>query len=290
MNAATSQLASPEELARHLGDPAWVIVDCRFDLARPDSGESAWRHEHIPGAWYAHLERDLSSPPGPRTGRHPLPDPDALVRLFSRWGVTAPTRVVGYDEAGGAMAARLWWLLRWMGHTNAALLDGGLAAWRAAGLPLSADPPAERPARFNGSPGHMPVLGTAEVERRLGDTATALIDVRARARYLGTTEPIDPVAGHVPGAINLPLQDNLAGDGRFRPAAELRAAFDAARGGREPDRLAVMCGSGVTACHGLFALELAGLPGASLYAGSWSEWIRSPARAVATGDDDRGGW
>jgi len=276
-------LVSVHELARHLGEPGWVVVDCRFDLLHPEAGESAWRREHIPGAHYAHLDRDLASAPGPVTGRHPLPHPDKLALLFSSWGVTPQTRVVAYDESGGAVAARLWWLLRWMGHGLVSLLDGGLAAWKAAGLPLSGDPPRARAGIFVGAPGHMPVVTTAEVEERLA-AGCGLIDARSSRRFLGLEEPIDPVPGHVPGAVNVPFQNTLLPDGRFRPASELRAAFDQALAGRPPDRLAVMCGSGVTACHVLFALELAGLPGAALYAGSWSEWIRSPQRPVAVTD------
>jgi thiosulfate/3-mercaptopyruvate sulfurtransferase len=213
-----------------------------------------------------------------------LPEPDTLVTLFASWGVTRQARVVAYDEAGGALAARLWWLLRWMGHAGVSLLDGGLPAWTRAGLPLATEPPVARTAPFTGSSGHMPVITTAELEARLADASLTLIDARARPRFLGIEEPLDPVAGHVPGAVNVPFQRNLAADGRFRPPAELRDEFARAAQGRSADGLAVMCGSGVTACHDLFAMELAGLPGAALYAGSWSEWIRSPRRPIETGE------
>jgi thiosulfate/3-mercaptopyruvate sulfurtransferase len=274
-------LVSVEELSRNLGSPDWVIVDCRFNLARPDAGEAAYRKAHIPGAHYAHLDRDLASRPTAASGRHPLPDPEALRRLFSRWGVTPSTHVVAYDDAGGAIAARLWWLLRWMGHARAALLDGGFPAWQAAGLSLSDEPPVSRPAQFRGSPGHMPTADTDELERRLGDSRLLLLDARARPRYLGREEPIDPVAGHVPGAVNLPFQNSLETDGRFRDADELRSTLEPLLAGRPREEVVAMCGSGVTACHDIFALELAGLSGVRLYPGSWSEWIRSPTRPVA---------
>ncbi len=272
-------LIAVSELAAHWQQPDWVVVDCRFDLARPDAGEAAYRAGHIPGAFYAHLETDLAAPRTPASGRHPLPDPANLLRLFSRWGVGPGVRVVAYDDAGGAMAARLWWLLRWMGHAEAALLDGGFQAWQAAGLPLSVTTPAPRAAPVQGTPGHMPVIDAAQIERRLRAGDLLLIDARARARFLGQVEPIDPVAGHVPGAINHPYQDNLAGDGRFKDTPELRRAFQVtlAAGGD----VAAMCGSGITACHHIFAMELAGLGLASLYPGSWSEWIRSPSRPVS---------
>ena len=274
-------LVSAAELSRHLGAPDWVVVDCRFNLARPDAGEAAYRTAHIPGSWYAHLDRDLASPPTPETGRHPLPKPEDLVRLFSRWGVGPSTRVVAYDDAGGAIAARLWWLLRWMGHRHAALLDGGMVAWKAAGLALSDELPAARTGAFQGTPGHMPVADVTELERRLGDSSLLLLDARAAARYHGREESIDPVAGHVPGAVSLPFKNNLEPDGRFRDGAKLRSALEPVVAGRRHEDVVAMCGSGVTACHDIFALELAGLTGVRLYPGSWSEWIRSPRRPVA---------
>lgn len=274
-------LVSAEELSRHLDSPDWIIVDCRFNLARPDAGEAAYGAGHIPGAWYAHLDRDLASPRTAGSGRHPLPRPEDLVKLFSRWGVRKGARVVAYDDAGGAIAARLWWLLRWMGHAEASLLDGGLPAWQSAGFPLSVDLPAGRPAAFVGSPGQMKTIGVSDLERSLADPRLLLLDARAAARFRGDEEPIDPVAGHVPGAVNAPFQDSLARDGRFRDAPALRAGFTAAVGERDIGDVVFMCGSGVTACHGIFALELAGLPGARLYAGSWSEWIRSADRPIA---------
>lgn len=279
-------LVAPEALAAQLGAPGWVIADCRFNLARPAAGEEAWRAGHVPGARYVHLDRDLSGPVTPATGRHPLPDPAAFARTLSRWGIGPGTRVVAYDDAGGAIAARLWWLLRWHGHRGAALLDGGFPAWVAAGLPVtSAAPPEPGPApAARAAAGCMPVIATDELAARLqAGTAPLVIDARAPARFRGDEEPIDPVAGHVPGAVNAPFQACLDARGRFRPPGELRALFAPLLAGRPAAEAAVMCGSGVTACHALFAMELAGLPGAALYAGSWSEWIRSPERPVARG-------
>jgi thiosulfate/3-mercaptopyruvate sulfurtransferase len=260
-----------------------VVVDCRFNLLKPDAGRAAYLLGHIPGAWYADLDRDLSAPRGPETGRHPLPDPERLREFLGGLGITPATLVVAYDEGGGGLAARLWWLLRWMGHHAVVLLDGGLAAWQKAGLPLSQELPVPAPVVFTGSPGHMPVLTTAEVEARLVDRSISLLDLRAEERFLGRTEPIDPIAGHVPGATNRPFSGNLTAEGRFQPSPQLAARY-ATPAGEPPGRdIVCMCGSGVTACHGILALELAGQPGAALYAGSWSEWIRSPARPVASG-------
>lgn len=277
-----ARLVQVEELAAAIGRGDGVVVDCRFDLARPDAGEAAWRAGHIAGAHYAHLDRDLAAARTAASGRHPLPDPQQLVRLFSSWGIGPGVPVVAYDAAGGAWAARLWWLLRWMGHAEVALLDGGLPAWVAAGHSLSTAAPAPRPAVFRGTPGQMPVIEAPEIERRLDDPGLRLLDARLPARYRGDEEPIDPVAGHVPGAINQPFQLNLTPDGRFRTPDELRELFAPHVAGA-PHEIAVMCGSGVTACHDLFALERAGLGTARLYPGSWSEWIRTPSRPVARG-------
>jgi thiosulfate/3-mercaptopyruvate sulfurtransferase len=274
-------LLAPAELARRLTDADLVVVDCRFNLMQPDAAESAYRAGHIPGAYYAHLDRDLAGPKTSTSGRHPLPDPLSLIRLFSDWGVGPRTLVAAYDNAGGAIAARLWWLMRWMGHDHVALLDGGLQAWQAAGLPLTTEIPAPRRGEFRGQPGQMPIIEVMEIERRLHDSRFLLIDVRAQGRFLGQEEPIDPVAGHVPGAVNVPFQRLLGENGCFRTPPEIRALFEPVLGARGMHDVAAMCGSGVTACHALFALELAGIGGARLYPGSWSEWIRLGTRPVA---------
>lgn len=278
------QLVNATVLASHVRMPGWRVVDCRFDIARPGAGEAAYREGHVPGAVYAHLDRHLSSPITPVSGRHPLPDPVRLSRQLGAWGIGPDTNVVAYDAASGAIAARFWWLLRWLGHRRVALLDGGYPAWQAAGLPVSAEIPALAPAAFRGVPGQMPVAETAEIARRLGDPSLMLVDVRAGARFAGRDEPVDPVAGHVPGAVNHPFVADLDHDGCFLTPSRIAAGVAALRAPAARGDLVVMCGSGVTACHKIFALELAGLDGARLYAGSWSEWIRSGQRPVARGD------
>jgi thiosulfate/3-mercaptopyruvate sulfurtransferase len=260
-----------------------VVVDCRFNLLKPGAGRAAYLSAHIPGAWYADLDRDLSGPRGSHTGRHPLPDPENLRALFGRFGINPGTRVVAYDEGGGGLAARLWWLLRWMGHRPVVLLDGGLAAWERAGLPLSQATPAPRHDVFHGQPGQMPVLQTDEIRAALNRDGIRLLDVRTEERFQGRAEPIDPVAGHIPGALNVPFSGNLAADGRFQTTEYLAHRYGSMTQGRESGQIVCMCGSGVTACQGIFALELAGVPGVALYPGSWSEWIRSSDRPVAVG-------
>lgn len=282
---ATGLLVSPAALAGRLGDPAWVPVDCRFNLLQPEAGLELYRQGHIPGAFYADLDRDLAGPRLPGLGRHPLPEPEVLAARLRGFGIGPGVQVVAYDEGGGGFAVRLWWLLRWLGHRDVALLDGGLGAWQRAGLPVSVDVPAPRQGVLVPQPGGMPVMSTAELERALAADRVLLLDLRTTERYAGQREPIDPVAGHVPGAVSVPLAGNLAADGRFRPSDELRARYRAVLRDRDPGAVVCMCGSGVTACHGIFALERAGLPGAALYAGSWSEWIRDPRRPVATGTD-----
>ncbi|HVP32808.1 MAG TPA: sulfurtransferase [Steroidobacteraceae bacterium] len=283
-------LIGTDELARHLHDDDWVSIDCRFDLARPDWGAQAWAAGHIPGALYAHLDRDLSGPRTSANGRHPLPEPGVLAATFSRFGIDAGVQVVAYDQGPGAFAARLWWLLRWLGHSRVALLDGGLAAWQRAALPLDSAPTMRAPRRFEARAVPDAVATTACVAAALASGALArgerlLIDARDAGRFAGEHETIDPVAGHVPGAHSHPFARNLDASGRFLPPEELRRAWSASLRGQPPAAVIAMCGSGVTACHNLVALEIAGLSGAQLYAGSWSEWIRDPSRAVARGAD-----
>lgn len=270
-------------LAAHLDDPDWVVVDCRFSLADTAAGERAWHAGHLPGARYAHLDRDLSGPITPATGRHPLPDPLALAERLGAWGIDGGVQVVAYDDAGGSMAVRLWWLLRWLGHQAVAVLDGGVPRWQAEGRPLTDAPPQVQPRRFAGRADDGQWLTTEQVARQVADGTILLLDARTEPRYRGEQEPIDPVAGRVPGSLNHPLQRNLAADGRFLPADELRRLYEALLAGRAPAAAVHLCGSGVTAIHNLLAMEHAGLPGSRLYAGSWSEWIRDPARPVARG-------
>lgn len=277
-------LLSVQALQQRLGDPAWRIVDCRFDLMRPDKGFDDYRQGHIPGAVYAHLDRDLAGAPGPGTGRHPLPPARAFAGTLGRWGIGNHTRVVAYDGGGGAIAARLWWLLRWAGHADVAILDGGMEAWRRADLPLSREEPRIEPTTFSVRPNDRMVVTTAEVHQAiLSGKPMRILDARAASRYRGETEPIDPVAGHVPGARNLPNDSSLTGQGTWREPAELEALWHEALEGDRESPWVAMCGSGVTACHLALSAEEAGFAAPRVYVGSWSEWIRDPARPVAVG-------
>ncbi len=281
---AFTTLVSTDDLARYLDDPHWRVVDCRFDLARPDAGEADYCAGHLPGALYAHLDRDLSGPITPASGRHPLPDPARLAATFAAWGIGPDTQVVGYDAQANAIAARLWWLLRWLGHTAVAVLDGGLQQWRAEDRPLDDGVAQIEPARFSGGPEPGFVIDTETLEARVARRGGLLIDVRAPERFRGAVEPLDTRAGHIPGAVNLPYAKNLDASDRYLSPAELKTVYEPLVGDTPPDACALMCGSGVTACHSLLALEIAGLRGAKLYAGSWSEWIRDPAHPIASGD------
>lgn len=285
-------LIEPAELAASLTHTAgqWAIVDCRFDLARPDWGEAAYAAGHVPSALYAHLDRDLSGPISPTTGRHPLPSPERLADTLGSWGIDASVQVVAYDQGNGAYASRLWWLLRWAGHQKVTVLNGGFGAWQQAGLPVETTVTQRQRRTFFFRSGDEQVVSTAELERAvregtLASGAAVLVDARAADRFAGENETIDPVAGHIPGARNHPFARNVDAHGRFLPAEELRERWTATLGAGAARRGAViaMCGSGVTACHNLLALQIAGLGGAKLYAGSWSEWIRSPEHPVARG-------
>jgi thiosulfate/3-mercaptopyruvate sulfurtransferase len=276
-------LIDVDSLQERLGKPRLAVVDCRFDLMSPEAGRQAYLGAHIPGARYADLNRDLSAPIGPHTGRHPLPSPEAFARRLSHLGIGNETQVVAYDEANGSIAARLWWMLRWLGHDAVAVLDGGFKAWTAQGGALQSGETPSRAERFTPRIDADAVLSTVELEHALRDSKAVLVDARAQERYAGTVEPIDPVAGHIPGAVNHPFTANLGADGRFLSAAELKRRWQERLPGRDLDDLVAMCGSGVTACHNLLSLEVAGLTGGKLYAGSWSEWIRDPRRPIARG-------
>ncbi|RAU46106.1 MULTISPECIES: sulfurtransferase [unclassified Pseudomonas] len=281
-----AQLISPQQLAERPQSPGRVILDCRSSLDDLDYGQRSYAQGHIEGASYADQLNDLSGPiiKGV-TGRHPLPDPQALIDRLRFWGVDNDSEIVLYDDGPGAYAARAWWLLAWLGKRDGVyLLDGGLKAWHAAGLPLSLDPPAHREGTFKGKPDETLVLTAQEVQKKLDRPDVTLIDARAPARFRGEVEPIDPVAGHIPGAQCADFTDNLGPDGRFLPAAQLRERFAEILKGRAPEKLVAYCGSGVTACQNLFALCLAGYPLGRLYAGSWSEWINDPQRPVAKGE------
>jgi thiosulfate/3-mercaptopyruvate sulfurtransferase len=272
-------------LAAHIDDPHWVIVDCRHDLMNLAAGREGYAAGHLPQALFADIETDLSGPrrgpDGVFRGRHPLPEKDALVATLRRWGVNDATQVVAYDAHGGMFAARLWWLLRWIGHEAVAVLDGGMAAWQALGLPLSTEVPARAPGTIEVRAPFAPTVTVAQVLENIGSGKRTVVDARAADRFRGENETIDPVGGHIPGARNRFFKDNLQADGRFKDAARLKAELSAIVG--DPAKAIMQCGSGVTACHNLLALEVAGMPGAALYPGSWSEWCADPARPVATG-------
>ena len=276
---ALTTLVSTADLAAHLGD--WRIFDCRHDLMKPQLGEAQYREGHIPGAVFASLDRNLSAPKTGKNGRHPLPDPETFAAWVGRQGVKLTDQVVAYDASNGASAARLWWMLRWIGHEAVAVLDGGIAKWTKEGRPTTADVPrfasVEYPLKLNEDA----AVGARMVHRRLGQQL--LIDARAPARYRGEREPIDPVAGRIPGASNRFNMENVTAEGTFKSPEELKRAFQQVLGGRAPGDVVNYCGSGVAACHNLLAMEVAGLPGAKLYAGSWSEWIADPARPQEKG-------
>jgi len=267
-------------LQSHLNDPDWCVVDLRHQLADTAYGERAYAASHIPGAIFLHLDRDLSGPMTGKNGRHPLPDPQALMARLGEAGIDNESQVVVYDDAQGMIAGRLWWSLRWLGHDKVAFLDGGFPLWQAEGRPTSAEVP-QRPAkRFAGAVQG----GTVAADWLLANLDSpdlCLIDGRGPDRFRGENETIDPVGGHIPGARNRCFKDNLDAEGRFKPAPLLRSEFLALMAGVEPARVVAQCGSGVSACLNLLAMEIAGLPGAKLYPGSWSEWCSDPARPVA---------
>lgn len=281
---AFTTLISAAEVTAHLDDPDWAIVDCRFALADPTKGRRDYLAAHIPGAIYAHLDEDLAAPiiPG-KTGRHPLPAVDDFVVTLSRWGIDDRTQVVVYDDNSGFIAGRLWWMLRWLGHDAAALLDGDWRLWLAEARPTRAGVEMRAPRVFIARPRPHLLATTDEIAAKLGDPTLHLFDVRMAERYRGENETIDPFAGHIPGAVNAPYTLNLDADGRFLAASELRERYEALLGDAPVHEAIFYCGSGVSAVHDLLALEIAGLGMGRLYAGSWSEWIADPARPVATG-------
>jgi thiosulfate/3-mercaptopyruvate sulfurtransferase len=275
-------LVTVDQLQARLFDHDWCVVDCRHDLADFGAGFREYRAGHIPGSVFAHIEEDLAGEITPASGRHPLPVREHLQAIFREWGIGNDTQIVAYDAQGGQFAGRLWWLARWLGHEKVALLDGGWQAWMQA-TQWSSIEDADRPeGSFTAGPSGVEVVDAGHVLATRGHGGTLLVDARAAERYEGRIEPIDPVAGHIPGAVNRFWQANLD-QGRFKPAAQLRAEFEALLAGRAPAQVIHACGSGVTAAHNVLAMEIAGLPGSALYAGSWSEWIRDPDRPVAAG-------
>jgi len=275
-------LLAPADGQAHLDDPDWVFVDSRFSLTDTERGRRAYREAHLPGAVYAHLDEDLCGPIVPGvTGRHPLPTVDAFAGTLSAWGIAAGVQVVAYDDAGGGIAARLWWMLRWLGHDAVAVLDGGWPAWHRLGFPTRNGDETRPPRRFMPQPRSALIADAAEVDARRTDPAYRLLDARGPERYRGEHEPIDPVAGHIPGAVSVPFAGNLDADGAFLPAEALRARFEALLGHVPPACTISYCGSGVTAAHNLLAMTHAGLGEARLYPGSWSHWITDEERPVA---------
>ena len=277
-------LISPATLFENLQQPSWVIVDCRFWLDDTEKGRRDYQVNHIPGAVYAHLDEDLSSPVViGQTGRHPLPNVDALSRKLGAWGIGPGVLVVVYDDCGGAIAARLWWLLHWLGHEQAAVLDGGLPRWQTENLPVDAKPASPTPNTFEPRLRPELLVNADDILAEFGDPTYRLVDSRAAERYRGEEEPLDAVAGHIPGASLRPFGENLGPDGNFRPKTILRGYFQALLDDTPATRTTFYCGSGVTAAHNVLAMAHAGLGTPRLYAGSWSHWITDPERPVATG-------
>ncbi|MGO9310422.1 MAG: sulfurtransferase [Spirochaetia bacterium] len=278
-----SALIDAKAAWEHARDPGWAFVDCRFDIRNPAQGLRDYRASHIPGAVYAHLDRDLSGPVVPgQTGRHPLPDPESIVRVFSGWGIDPGTQVIAYDESTGALAAaRLWWLLKWAGHDAVAVLEGGFQAWTASGLPCGSGEESRRAARFVGAFRPELAVDAPRVLSVLNDPGWVVLDARAADRYRGENESMDPVAGHIAGAVSAPYASALEANGAFKPKAELVRLYQAAMGGRDAAHTIVYCGSGVTAAHSILSCVHAGLGTPRLYPGSWSEWITDNGRPIA---------
>ena len=270
-------LVSTEALSRE--PRGWRVFDCRHDLAKPELGEQQYREAHIPGALFAHLDRDLSGPKTGANGRHPLPERSAFIAWLGKQGLQPSDRVACYDAGSGAMAARLWWMLRWAGHEPVAVLDGGFAKWVAEKRPVTREVPHFPPRTCPARPSLVEAVDVQAVEKQLG--RMLLVDARAPVRFRGEQEPIDPVAGRIPGAANRYNAENIGSDGTFKSAAQLKQEFAALLAGRAPSEVVHYCGSGVAACHNLLAMQIAGLPGGKLYAGSWSEWSANPKRPIA---------
>jgi thiosulfate/3-mercaptopyruvate sulfurtransferase len=280
-----SSLITTQQLAHHLADKNWAIIDCRFDLARPEWGFEDYQKAHIPGAVYAHLDHDLAGPLTQETGRHPLPSMQAFQQSLSNWGIDRSSRVAVYDTVGGAFAVRLWWMLHYVGHSQVTVLDGGFQKWVSEKLPIATGIETrpfnnyELPKKVNEDM----IATAADVEKVRLDPEYCLIDARTAVRFRGENEPIDPVAGHIPGAVNRFHGENLNNDNTMKEPIQLGKEFKQLLDKKSPEKAIVYCGSGVTSCHHLLAMDIAGLKGARLYVGSWSEWIRDPQRPIASG-------
>lgn len=280
MSPPWTTLVTTAELAAHLDDPDCIVIDCRYVLSDRDKGRAAYDSGHLPGARHAHLEADLCGTPEANSGRHPLPEPARLAERFGAWGITARSRIVACDDSFGSIAARLWWLARWLGHERVALLDGGLAKWKREHRPLTSAPTAVVATQFLARRNDALVAQAAEVARAIREPAALLLDARPEERFLGLSEPFDRIAGHIPTSINRPWEDNLAMSGEFQTAEQLRAEYAELLGGRSAGEVIHLCGSGVTACHSVLAMEIAGLAGSRLFPGSWSEGICDPAHPI----------
>jgi thiosulfate/3-mercaptopyruvate sulfurtransferase len=274
-------LVSAEQLGAHLGGADWVLFDCRHDLADYAQGRRAYLESHIPGALFLHLEEDLSGTKTGLNGRHPLPHPRTFALRLGALGVGSTTQVVAYDASGGCYAARLWWMMRWIGHTRVAVLDGGWQRWTALGYEVANEAPVPQPGAYTLRTNPRLAVDAGFVASHLGDQNTLVIDARSADRFRGENETLDPVAGHIPGAANRFFKLNLDVDGRFKPPERLRSDFEAVLEGRAAAAVVHQCGSGVTACHNLLSMEYAGLEGSRLYPGSWSEWISDGSRPVS---------
>jgi len=272
-------LISTDAVAQHIDDENWVICDCRHDLSDIEAGRRAYADAHLLNARFLHLDQDLSGPKTGDNGRHPLPDPEKLAEKLGRLGISDNTQVIAYDAHGGMFAARLWWLMRWLGHEAVAVMDGGITQWIAEGRPLTAEVPQPASAVFERRPGALPVNATF-VLTHVDKKGMQLIDARSPDRFAGQNETLDPVGGHIPGALNRFFKLNLDPQGCFKPADVLRGEFNQLLADRKPDEIVHQCGSGVTACHNLLAMEHAGLKGSRLYPGSWSEWCADPWRPI----------
>lgn len=276
-------LISCSQLADRLHEPGWLVFDCRNELTDHEAGRRAYDAGHVPGAHYVHLERDLSGPITGRSGRHPLPQPDIFGARMRALGLSPGMQVVAYDATGAVMAARLWWMLRWLGHESVAVLDGGWKAWLDSGRPLTTLAPREpRQGSFQAAPAASTV-DMAFVHAHLGDPGMVLLDARTADRFRGDNETLHPIGGHIPGARNRPYNENLQPEGTFKPSAQLRAEFERLLAGTPPGAIVHQCGSGVSACHNALAMEIGGLSGSRLYPGSWSEWCADPTRPIARG-------
>ena len=277
-------LVSTEQLAQLLNDPDWIVFDCRITLTNSAAGRTAYQQGHIPGTRYVNLDEDMSSAVTPTSGRHPLPEMQVFADKLSSWGVDKRKQVVVYDDSFGSMAVKMWWLLRWLGHDNVALLNGNWQMWNKHKLPVTTELPKIIPAHFEPHVRNELLVDTEEVDFARRERCSVLIDARPEQRFAGEREPLDKVAGHIPGSVNWVYEENLDFDGTYLPADELKEAYLNLMNGLKPEQVIHTCGSGVTACHNMLAMEIAGLHGSKLYAGSWSEWITDPKRPVATGE------